>query len=386
MTTNQSINDLAPWERVTQAHKFSNDDEKFWWMATAPSFGKLLANSSYSSEDQLGHLEWYHKYILTALGPRPLPDKKALFEPCPVSDGSAVEPSINWKEKGSERLVRFTIEAVGYEAGTSSDPFNQNASVRLMKRLHQDYPAIDLHNFDIFAKELFLGPETKDILQHKTPPGTPLSQIWMAFDLLHGGEVMAKIYFMPILKWILTGIPTKTLVFNTIRQCGEKFGSFEPSIQVLDAYLCDFPSERAPVIEMVAIDCVDSPKARIKCYLRTGANTLAKAKLQFTLGGRLTGAAIEPGLDALGKLWPLLFRLPRNDSLEDTEVFPAGSYCGCAVEMKPGAQCPETKLHIPVRKIPGSDAQLCDALAAWFEQRGHSRFAQEYKQELSDAL
>jgi DMATS type aromatic prenyltransferase len=175
------------------------------------------------------------------------------------------------------------------------------------------------------------------------------------------------------------------LVYNAIRNCNGKYGSFDAAMALFDAYLETFTSGAAPVVEMVAIDCVDSPSARIKMYLRTSVDTLAKAKDMYTLGGRLSGDSVDAGLKALGELWPILFRLDGSD-IENSRVLPDGSYCGYAIEMKPGSAEPEIKIHIPVRKIAGTDAQLCASLSTWFKQRGHGEFAAAYKDNLAAAL
>jgi DMATS type aromatic prenyltransferase len=376
----------SPYDIVTQEHEFPNEDQKFWWRATASSLHQLLKSCGYSEEEQLVHLRWYHRFILPALGPRPISGEKAAFQPCPVYDGSACELSINWKELHPARVVRFTIEAVGYQAGTMEDPYNQEATKELFNKLERENPDIDLKQFTVFANELFLPSTTAESLLPNVPAGTPYSQVWVAFDLVQE-RFMPKVYFMPILKWIHSGIPTKTLVFDAVRKCNNAHGTFDSSIALLDQYLESFPLGYSPVIEMVAIDCTDSPNSRIKCYLRTGVNTLAKAKQQFTLGGRLSGEVFEAGINALSELWPILFRLQGDhDNIENMEVFPAGSYCGCAVEMKPNQAEPQTKLHIPVRKIAGTDAQLCESLSAWFKVRGDMEFAQGYKRDLKAAL
>ena len=195
---------------------------------------------------------------------------------------------------------------------------------------------------------------------------------------------MAKAYFMPILKWLEIGTATKDLVFAAVRACDRR-GSYDAPVRLLDGFLVE--SGGTFVVEMVAIDCVDSPDARIKVYLRTGVNTLARAKHVLTLGGRLSGATMEEGLAALSDLWPILFRPGEGADAETAEIFPAGSYCGCAVEMKVGREEPETKLHIPVRKMMGAtDAQICESLAAWFQKRGHSGFSATYKKDLEYVL
>lgn len=374
----------SPFDLVVQSLGFPNEDEEFWWRATASSLYRLLANCEYTKENQLAHLLWYHRFIIPALGPRPRIGVKPRFQPCPVFDGSACELSINWKELDPARTVRFTIEATGPEAGTAIDPFNQEETKILLRSMAKEVPDLDLKQFEHFANELFISSEAAETLIPKIPAGTPLSQVWVAFDLLRG-KVLAKVYFMPILKWIQTQTPTKTLVFDAARKCNGKYGSYDTSIALLDSYLESFPSGKGPSIEMVAIDCVDSPNSRIKFYLRTAVNTLGKAKETYALGGRLSGEVIELGLKALSKLWPILFRL-KGDDIENVEVFPKGSYCGYAIEAKSGSDVPDVKIHIPIRKSSGTDAQIRDSLATWFVYRGQDKFAAAYKKDLAAAL
>jgi DMATS type aromatic prenyltransferase len=377
--------DRTPADNVSQSLGFPNEDQEFWWRATAVSLGRLLANCRYSEEGQVTHLRWYHRFIIEALGPRPIPGVKPRFQPCPVFDGSACELSVNWKESTPERTVRFTIEATGFDAGTEADPFNQDETKVLLRKMARETPDIDLRRFDYFASKLFLSSQEAKTVVRKIPPGTPLSQVWVAFDLLDG-KIMPKVYFMPVLKWISTDIPSKTLVLDLARGCNGAYGNFDASVDILNSYLNSFPPREAPVVEMVAIDCIDSPKSRIKIYLRTSVNTLARAKRAFTLGGRLSGDVIDEGLQALASLWPILFRLPSDHDVEDVEVFRDGSYCGNAIEMKPGHAEPEVKIHIPVSKIPGTDAQICESLSAWFRLRGHDQFAADYQKDLAAAL
>lgn len=280
-----------------------DEDESFWIAATLPSLAQLLASCEYGKEQRAAHLTWYQQFVPRALGPRPVSSQKAQFTPSPVFDGSACEHSINWKEKSSKRLVRFTIEATGRKAGTAEDPFNQTATGLMLRSMTDAVPGLSLKRFDIFAKHLFVSDAGSGEVLRKVPEGLPLSQVWLAFDLQHDGSILAKVYFMPILKWIETGTPTNDLVFDTMRECNDH-GSFNKSIACLEDYIKSFTSvpDDAPRVEMVAIDCVDSPKSRIKVYLRTAVNTLARAKDMFTLGGRLTGKETEAGIAALTDL------------------------------------------------------------------------------------
>ncbi|KAK1758060.1 tryptophan dimethylallyltransferase-domain-containing protein [Echria macrotheca] len=360
---NQDHQAISTYDSVLQDAAFSSEDEEFWWLATAPSLSHLLESCQYTREDQLNYLRWYRSFIAPAFGPRPRLGLKPLFQPCPVYDGSACELSINWKESSPTQTVRFTMEATGYQAGTALDPFNQEETRSLLSRMASEVPSLDLYQFEKFAGEFFLSRKEAEAIIPKIPPGTPLSQAWLAFDLEQGSSSMAKVYFMPILKWLQTGIPTNSLVFDAVRRCGKKDSSYDASVAILDRYIKTFPPNKGPVVEMVAIDCVDSPNSRIKIYLRTTVTTLAQAKETYTLGSQLSGQTVETGLKALSELWPILFRLEDKRDMEHTEVLPNGSYCGFAIEMRAGQEVPEIKIHIPVRKIGGTDAQLCQSLS-----------------------
>ncbi|KAK0701276.1 aromatic prenyltransferase, partial [Lasiosphaeris hirsuta] len=363
----------------------------FWWRATAASLASLLATCQYSAADQSTYLSWYRHFIVPALGPRPVAGVKPKFQPCPTFDGSACELSVNWRERGSGRTVRFTIEATGHEAGTQRDPFNQQETLRLLRGMASGMPDTDMNlgRFEHLVRCFFLSNEAAAALLPQLASDTPLSQAWVAFDLVEG-KVLAKVYFMPILKCISTGISTNQLVYDAVRTCNDRYGGYDAAISVFDSYSRSFavPSTRGdpPRIEMLAIDCIDSPESRIKMYLRTSVTSLARAKDAYTLGGRLSGDEVEHGLQALAELWPILFRLTVDDDIENAQVLPAGSYCGFAVEMKPGRPEPEMKMHVPVRKIRGTDAQLCSSLSTWFRRRGHREFAASYRSSLEEAF
>jgi DMATS type aromatic prenyltransferase len=152
---------------------------------------------------------------------------------------------MNRRELQPTRTVRFTIEATGSQAGTADDPFNQEESKAMLRKMATEVPDLDLELFEHFSNQLFLPAEVAGSLRPGIPAGTPLSQVWVAFDLLPGKQ-MAKVYFMPILKWMHTGVPTKSLVFEAARTSNAKYGTYDAAIVLLDSYLESFPAGESP--------------------------------------------------------------------------------------------------------------------------------------------
>ncbi|KAK4175215.1 tryptophan dimethylallyltransferase-domain-containing protein [Triangularia setosa] len=242
-------------------NEFDDDSKEFWNETTALPLIKLLQNSGYSNQDIETHSKWYNCFIIPALGSQPQAGKKPLFNARITADGSPVELSVNFKESSKVRTVRFTIEATGPKAGTPTDPYNQEETTRLLQTMTNAIPGIYLGQYNTFTQSLFLPASTAPSILPKVTPKTPLSQAWIAFDLAHGGGIMAKVYFMPFLKWLHTASPaqaisTKDIIFDIARQCNGPYGSYDHPISLLDSYLCSFPpGSFQPTVEMVAIDC-----------------------------------------------------------------------------------------------------------------------------------
>ncbi|CAP61924.1 uncharacterized protein PODANS_5_1815 [Podospora anserina S mat+] len=259
---------------------FDDDSKEFWHETTLLPFIKLLQSSGYSNQDIVIHSKWYeplprllpsfyrwarltrvstrYNRFIPALGGRPQSGKKPIFNARIMADGSPMELSVNFKETSNVRTVRFTIEATVPEAGTPIDPYNQEQTTRLLHDMTKSIPSIHLGQYNTFIRSLFLPASTAPSLLPKVPHETSLSQAWVAFDLAHGGDIMAKVYFMPFLKWLHTAsspsaaVSTKDITFDVARQCDGTYGSYNHPIALLDSYLCSFPSGPSrPTVQMV---------------------------------------------------------------------------------------------------------------------------------------
>jgi DMATS type aromatic prenyltransferase len=385
----------APLTQVNQEIAVKQDDIAFWWDALAQPLATLFKNQKYSEIQQLFYLRWFRQWIVPALGPAP-DDGKPHYGSWLTHDGSRLEYSLNWKEKKPDLTIRFTIEPASREAGTPADPLNQVAAKELLVAMSKEVQGIDLTRFNIFQSETKVPDSAAAKIVAKNPPGAPLTGVWVAFDLERGG-IVAKAYFLPHLKAIWTGIPTKVIVFDAIRKCNGPFGSYDAPIAALDSYLSSFAPEDEPMVALLSNDCIpDSAASRAKVYVHpTVPGTLAAARDMFQMGGRLTGPATKAGLKAISELWCLLFGLDITDpTSEHKAVLPDGRKFLAVYEMRPTQEGEdsqaepdiEVKLHIPGWRLDKTDTQVCGLLEKWFRTHGHHELADRYQADLASTL
>nr|UQE90685.1 prenyltransferase PT1 [Periconia sp.] len=383
----------AVMNEIDKEFQANSEDDAFWWSASGQPLCTLLQQNQYSHDRQLYLLRWFRQRVLPSLGPRPS-GTKPYYGSWLTYDGSPLEYSLNWKEKKPNQTIRFTIEPTSSKAGTAADRLNQLGAKELLTTLSKEIPSIDLKRFNLFLEDTYVPDDAIEEVISKHPAGFPQSRVWVAFDLERSGDIVAKAYFLPHWREIYTGTPTKTIVFDAIKKCNGPLGSYDASIAALDGYLESFPSEEAPKIVLLSNDCVaDSPAARMKVYLHTSVDTLAKAKDMFHLGGRLSGTAITAGLQALDEFWHHLFGFSKSDPDAQHKMVMPGHKCLFVFEMRPtqeGEQDAtpdiEVKVHLPMWDIGKTDAEISELLASWFQAHGHRDLAERYQADLDAAF
>jgi DMATS type aromatic prenyltransferase len=355
------------------------------------SLAILLKTSQYGEDEQLFYLRWFQQWIIASLGPQPV-NGKPHYGASFVYDGSPIEYSLNWKEKKADQTVRFTTEPCSSKAGTADDPLNQLAAKDLLTSMAKVVSGINLTRFNLFLSETHVPDEEAEEVLSKLPPGVPRARVLVAFDL-ERGAIVAKAYFNPVLKAISSGKPVPTVVFNAIRKCNGPAGSYNASIEVLDGFLESCGPSEVPHIFTISNDCIpDTPSSRVKVYTIAPVTTLESAKNVFSLGGRLSGAAIEGGLKAVGDFWCYLFGLDGpNAEIEGKEVLPTGTRCVFVFEMRPAKESQkvpdiEVKMHMPALWLGKTDTQVCEKLSSWFENHGHPELSERYQHDLISTL
>ncbi|KAF2228552.1 aromatic prenyltransferase [Viridothelium virens] len=369
-----------------------NENKAFWWGVTAQSLATLLQTSQYSEEEQLYYLQWYQQWIAGSFGPAPVGGKPH-YSSSFTYDGSPLEYSLNWKEKKKNgQTVRFTIEPSSLKSGTAADRLNQVAAKDLLTAMAKHIPGIDMVKFDLFLSEFRVPNDKADEILQKFPEHVPKLLVVTAFDL-ENGSIGAKAYFNPVPKAIHMGTSTNAVVLDAVRKWSGPAGTYVASVEVLDGYLKTFSGDNVPIVFLLSNDCApDSPATRAKVYVNTLANTLAKVKHAFDLGGRISGPMTEAGLEAIEDFWFHRFGLYSSDpDLENKEVLDAGARAAFVYEMRPVAEGEkeaniEVKLHMPASWLGQTDEQICKVLSTWFQKCGHADLAERYERDLKSTF
>jgi hypothetical protein len=71
----------------------------------------------------------------------------------------------------------------------------------------KDVPGLDLKRSSLFYSKICVPAGVAYETRANNPLGGPLTSFWVAFDL-EGGSIMAKTYFVPHMRSLLTGVPT----------------------------------------------------------------------------------------------------------------------------------------------------------------------------------
>ncbi|RDW59971.1 aromatic prenyltransferase [Coleophoma cylindrospora] len=374
----------TPWDSIGSIVGFGSDDQEFWWKHLAPVLGRFMIKAHYNADQQNFYLRWFHSLILPALGPRPQAGKERTWRAQLTPNASPFQPS--WNLQNSKSTVRFTTEPIGATAGTREDAFNQVAAFELMRKLKLAFPKMEDSWFYHCAKQLYVTKDVVDmILAVKGVPKAKPPTCFLAFDLV-GQEVETKAYFFPHMRAYLMGVTQGELVINTVKGLNGSSIDFNPSLAIFEEYLASGGPVNLKNVEMLAIDCIDPTKARVKIYVHSFNNSYNKIKNIYTMGGLLKDKATTDSLEPLKDLWRLLFDMPET-GFEDTEVPNIMHPRSCFVfgfEFKSGEPLPVTKIYFPTWHYARTDEQISNALSGFFAKQQWNQMADSYVKDVQE--
>ncbi|GKT57633.1 aromatic prenyltransferase [Colletotrichum tofieldiae] len=354
-----------------------NPKHRWWWDRCAPLLISLLNSAeSYTSEEKADHLRVFRDVVVPSFG---IPTPNAKVRPLLTYDGSTFEPSWNFT-KSDDGVIRYTFEPLGDTAGSEEDPFAGEIGRSMIPILSQVSSDVDLRWYEQLVSAWFVTPEEAVAARQRMPPHVKrIPQLFLAYDMKRSKRIL-KAYHFPVLKHFATGITTSELVFDMIPKLqpfGDKLAAPAKKLQKYLA-VCKEPC----LVEMMAIDCIDPSKARVKVYARTASNSKSVLADVFTLGGTQTDEATLKGVETAEKVWHLLLDEPQGmatDQRKDCRDLQNLHKGICfAFELKSGAERIDIKAHLPWGQTSRSDAQTIENFTQALRNLGSDESAKKF--------
>ena len=370
---------LATWRAMSALPSRpirANPIFQFWWDKVASSLAVLLSQAGYPPQSQYRHLLFFSSIIVPELGKPPLSSARSVRGSPPwksfmTDDGTPIEFSWDWGciDNVQRPTIRFSIEPIAPEAGSQTDPLNSNAGLSLMHRLQQALPEINLDCFDHFSNYFSTFKQAEIEPVSATNREQHQSQFFAAFDL-YGDSIMVKVYFLPALKSIQTGLSKLDLVSRSLVDLDAQAGLDLGAFRLLRDYIDNSPHQEIEV-EILAIDCVLPTKARLKIYVRSPHTSFRSVEDIMTLGDQNRRLQMAKSLEELHKLWDRVTGDGRTKSASEDLEHVSHRTAGILYnfEIQHGKQELVPKVYIPVRHYGKNDLAVMQGLRSWLQMK-----------------
>lgn len=342
----------------------------------------LLHEAGYDIHNQYGSLLFFRHCIAGRLGARPtLTGSPQVWKSFMTDDFSPVEYSWCWDTPKGPPRIRFSVEAIGPDAGTQSDPFNQEMTTELVRHVESVASNVDWKLFNHFRNAF-----CEQGLEKRASEGcddlekSHTSSIFMAFEL-HKSEVVVKAYFDPV-KAEQTGRSRLSVLSDSIvslEKSDLRVGAYD---QMLAFMTSDAEGSQLEIVG-IAVDCVLPKDSRLKLYVRSPSTSFDSVCAIMTLGGKLNTFP-QAMLKDFRKLWQLTLGL--GEDFAPGANLQAKSHETAGVlynfDIKAGNLLPKPKVYIPVRHYARNDLAAAEGLASYLKSKGQDRFVESYMRAL----
>ncbi|KAF5543113.1 prenyltransferase [Fusarium mexicanum] len=267
-----------------------------------------------------------------------------------TDDGTPIEYSWKWNNSASPPEIRYCIEAIGSHTGGPTDPYNYLETEKLLTQdLASCVPGLDLTWFYHFAKAF--GIDQRQVASDN--PNAPKSSMFVAFEHVLNG-VVVKAYFLPSAEAGSGGRPT----FETFASAARGVLTDAAALDATLDYVKNNTTGIDLVPDMLAVDCIDPTKSRLKVYVSSTATSFASIVSVMTLGGKISD--MDRGIKELEQLLSLILGtespISWDDELEVQGVFDKGlahdfdlyERMTYYFDIAPSSKLPDVKLYIPV--------------------------------------
>ncbi|KAI1110513.1 tryptophan dimethylallyltransferase-domain-containing protein [Nemania sp. NC0429] len=411
ITFDVSYSELSAWKQE-ESDSSPEDDEhqRLWYHHVGKALGILLYNADYTLEAQRRSLNFFRRLVASSLGVFQGANGgyTGSWESFMTDDGTPLELSWDWGVNDSRPTIRYSVEPIGLQAGTSLDPQNLLIGPVFQDRLNQILPDARVELFDYF-KEFFSGggggkterPGRNSSMMNKwynyfvnlfngrgnTEPAflnglrDHNSSVFYAFDLTET-EITAKAYFFPKYRASSSGKTNLEVLFESMKSAPHCTEHNLPALSVFSDFSEDEAS-RGLEYEMLAIDLIDPFKSRFKIYFRSRQTSFDSLTNIITLGGRIKGPNMRRGLEDLRGLWNAIFGVDTSSAqpLRSVNHRTAGMLYN--VEFRIGDRFPVAKVYLPVRHYSKSDDAVIKGLEEYFRSHHRGSYMEAYRRAMT---
>jgi DMATS type aromatic prenyltransferase len=349
----------------------SDPDARFWWDHFAPFLASFLtASGCYTERDVTAQLTRLRDAVIPCFGPA------SVVQHALKPTGSPFE--LSWNFTPNSNTVRYTFQPMGDKAGSAEDPFGCSNLDRVLPLVERASAGVDLGWLRQFKDSWMMhtrkdADTVKAALKMAADAKAKIPcQLFLGYDLV-GSQAQLKAYFMPVYLHVVTGRPTLEIATEMIRSL-VPFGS-----DMLDAQARQLEEVLGPgcpyeyFVDMVAIDCCDPARARIKVYARVDNVSRACVKYFITRGGRLTDGVTQDMLRHVDSIWHRVIDEGgsrdglderQNKAPKDSDTFHKGVVM--AFTLSPALKDGEVRVrpYCPWSNYQKSDARAVESFAA----------------------
>ncbi|KAL1601388.1 hypothetical protein SLS60_006300 [Paraconiothyrium brasiliense] len=332
-----------------------------WWKQTAPMLGHMLQGAGYDVHQQYRILLFFWRYIVIHLGPYPEESQNKTLTPFWQSfmtdDNSPMELSWAWDSINSLPEIRFSIEAIGYEAGKAEDPHNQMETMKLISELKATQPHLVWELFEYFHTAFQPPLGNRNVNQefpHRSSLGLGIK--------CSRGSIRVGAYLTPPLSDSAAGWNFTYGVISKFKRDGVLF----PTAKQLHNFLTQTERGRELCFVGLGIDCVQTNKSRLKIYLRSQHTSTESMREVLTLNGTMP----EPWTDSvLQKLYTLLDMVaPGYKEIQLCNAQTAGVLYN--FDIHSGRKEPYPRIYIPVKHYGINDLSIAQGLERFQTMEG----------------
>ncbi|KAL4783268.1 aromatic prenyltransferase [Aspergillus varians] len=396
-TTTSASTNFDALEVVSKLEPSRGPSHAHWWERTSPQLAQMLREAQYPVEKQLETLLFYYHWVVPFLGPKPDADGNVKWRSLVSSAGIPLEYSWKWDTATSSPDVRLTLEPINDLSGTRFDPLNQSPSLELFQRLGAILPSLDPSWTSHFLATFYDPDKVKYVQESQTDTGMPLrSTMLVCFEFGRNGTT-TKTYMSPR-KLGQQGFAPLPEYLSAIQALGPS-----RALDVLADFLETSPEGTHLKPFMLAVDNIAPSASRLKFYFATPKTSYNSICEVLTLGGRVVNPVLEEKLRTIHELvkaiMPTPDHLPDDADLPGPEAPPppppsednAESTADMAnqrpafiagyqyyFDIAPGAELPDIKFYIPIRKEQMDDRTVADGLTNWMRAQGRGAFCDGY--------